>query len=109
MPPKGLFIVGGVVGALAPMLEERKVIRNRVLKDSQITAWLNPKAVGVKSVKAMGLNSDALEVIANWWCPHFSIATALRIGYVRSEAHVHPTTEGLSHVLVFRVRSVKFT
>lgn len=96
MPPKEMFSIGSSAGPLAPLLENRKVIRNRLLKDSQMTAWLNPRAVGVKSVKAMALNSEALEVVASWWCPNFPVATALRIGYVRPEAHVHPTTEGLS-------------
>lgn len=81
--------MSGPTSPLAPLLEERKVVRNRLLKDSQMTKWLNEKAMGVKSVKAMGLNAEALEVIADWWCPHFAAATAIRIGVVRNEVQVN--------------------
>lgn len=91
MPPKGtgLFILPkekrGEPYYLASMLEEDKTIRTRLIAENRFTRWLKPEAVGIKSVKAMTLNSTALEIVAKWWCPQFTHTTALRIGMVRPQ------------------------
>ncbi len=87
MPPKGLFSREQMEDPymLASMLEDDKSIRNRLVAENRFTRWLKPEAVGIKSVKAMCLNSTALIIMAKWWCPQFSDTTALRIGMVRPQ------------------------
>lgn len=74
-------------GQLAKVLEEMQEVRNRILcSPGYFTQWLNPKAINVKSAKAMGLNAKLLEKVAEWWCPHFGYADILTIDVARNEA-----------------------
>ena len=94
MPPKALIPPYAVVipevdaahSSLAYMWESQQVIRNRLFTGGHFTKWVNDDAVGVKSVKAMSLNHVALEVLARFWCPQFSAATAVKIDMCRDEA-----------------------
>lgn len=55
-----------------------------------LTRWVtNPKtknvAIGIPSVKAMGLNVTALEKLAEWYCPVQPIAKCVNINVMRRE------------------------
>lgn len=73
---------------LTHKLADLRLVRTRLVTDNQCTKWLNEKAVGIKSVKAMSLNASILEVVAKWRCPQFPYTTALRIGAVRPQVGV---------------------
>lgn len=78
-----------VPGALAGMLEELPSIRRALLRDHHphFTKWPNQNSVGVKSMKAMALNPDALLAGAHWWCPLTRYPRPLKIG-LRDEVGV---------------------
>eukprot|EP00435_Cladocopium_sp_Y103_P066776 s166_g29.t1 len=61
-------------------LQAQRLLRRRVQDEdeSHMTRWLNRKAVGVPSVKAMLLNSKALTALAEWWLP-FGGCAALKL------------------------------
>ena len=76
-----------VLGVLAGMLEEMPSIRRALLRDhhQHFTKWPDQNTVGVKSMKAMALNPDALLCVAHWWCPLTSYPRPLKIGPMREE------------------------
>lgn len=74
-------------GRLAEAFEEKKCLRRRA-KDEEyphMTRWLNRQATNVASVKAMALNSTALECVAEWWCPTIPYPKAVPIDLLRRE------------------------
>ena len=71
---------------LVKRLDETKSIRKRFLKQKNLLSWVNPEAVGVKSVKAMGLNHVLLEQVAEWWCPQWDHVKMYPIDLARSQA-----------------------
>lgn len=86
-PTLGEFIRQPKEGDLALRLEEQKALRRRGKdKDAPyMTKWVSAKAINVPSVKAMGLNSTALECIAEWWCPTIDYPKSIPIDLLRSE------------------------
>ena len=75
-----------IPGELAAMWEDKKILRRRVKEDqSCMTRWVNAKAINVASVKAMVLNSAALESLALWWCPTLLFPKAVSIDLLRAE------------------------
>lgn len=57
------------IGDLANVLEANKSVRAKIMEHplGQLTRWPCENTVGLKSVKAMGLNAAALTVFAGWW------------------------------------------
>ena len=78
----------GAVGCLARRLEENDVVRRRLLEKPEqiLTRWINPKAVGIASVKAMGKNQHALELLAEWWVHNQPVPKTVPIDRMREEA-----------------------
>lgn len=74
-------------GGLGALWEERKRLRRRVKDENEpyATRWLNSKAIGVPSVKAMVMNAEALTDMAAWWCPSIPYAKTCGIELVRAE------------------------
>lgn len=98
MPPKSVQPPVAVVaddpfkwperGSLARALEGEASLRQRFQSEQEpyLTRWVNPKAIGVKSVAAMKLNARALELVASWWCPYMDSVKAVPIRLLRQEA-----------------------
>eukprot|EP00435_Cladocopium_sp_Y103_P038389 s1326_g10.t1 len=74
------------LGDFASSLENEKGIRNRIRQNGLITRWVSDDAIGVKSCKAMSLNSLPLELLAQWWCPAYPAGVvAMNISVMRDE------------------------
>lgn len=77
MPEKGL---------LAKRLESLECVRDRMLVgNGHVTTWPDEQTMGVKSVRAMALNAEILEVVALYWCPQWDHVKPLTIGLARQE------------------------
>ena len=78
-------------GALADALEAECSIRRALLSEGQnhLTRWPNKDAVGVKSVKAMALNPQALLRIAELWCPLTAYPRSVPVALMRDEVRGH--------------------
>ncbi|CAK9056486.1 Uncharacterized protein SCF082_LOCUS30427 [Durusdinium trenchii] len=79
-------------GTLAKLWESESSLRARMMDQDfpYLTRWVtNPKtknvAIGIPSVKAMGLNVTALEKLAEWYCPVQPIAKCVNINVMRRE------------------------
>lgn len=72
-------------GQLARAWEAELSIRDGLRKREHFTDW-PVGATGVQSVKAMGLNPRALEVLATQWCPIVPYAKSVPIAFMRQEA-----------------------
>ena len=83
--PTGAYLVGGALGAA---WESQRLLRRRVKDEDEphMTRWLNKKAVGVPSVKAMLLNSKALTCLAEWYCPTMDYPKSVSIAVLLNEA-----------------------
>lgn len=79
------YLIGGALGAA---WEAQRLLRRRVQDEdeSHMTRWLNKRAVGVPSVKAMLLNSKALTCLAEWYCPTLDYPKSVPIDVLRNEA-----------------------
>ena len=75
-------------GQLAEMLENKALIRHRLLEKPKhvLTRWKNDQAAGVASVGAMKLNVVALECVATWWVQCSDHPKAIPIDLMRAEA-----------------------
>ena len=51
---------GPAVGSLANVLEDEKILRERIRDKGHVTRWPSAITVGIPSVKAMGLNARLL-------------------------------------------------
>ena len=82
------------LGDLAKCLENNASVRARVMETEggQLTRWPNKNAVGLKSVKAMGLNSTALEVMAEWWVQWMDVPKPPGVDLMRREAWLCKTS-----------------
>ena len=83
--PTGAYLVGGALGAA---WEAERLLRRRVQDEDEphLTRWLNKRATGVPSVKAMLLNTKALTCLAEWYCPTMDYPKSVPIDVLRSEA-----------------------
>ena len=80
-------------GVLAHLFEQEPSLRARMQdkKFPHLTRWLtlpgdkNQLAIGVPSVKAMGMNAKALELMAQWYVPHQSFPKTIPIDVMRRE------------------------
>ena len=74
-------------GALGTAWEELRLLRRRVASEDEphMSRWVNRKAVGVPSVKAMVLNNEALVCMAKLWCPTQDYPKMMPIDVVRPE------------------------
>ena len=77
---------GPAVGSLANVLEDEKILRERIRDNGHVTRWPSAITVGIPSVKAMGLNARLLETVATWWCPYYEVPTSIPIPVCRKEA-----------------------
>ena len=98
MPPKMTSPSPMEENSLSHKLADLRLVRTRLVSDGHFTGWINERAVGIKSVKAMSLNASILEVLAKWWCPQFDFTTALRIGAVRPQAGVMKSYGGENRI-----------
>ena len=75
-------------GTLGDEWASQKLLRNRVKEEGfgYMTRWVNPKAIGVPSVKNMSLNRIALERLASWYCPTQPFPKMISIEVMRNEA-----------------------
>ena len=75
-------------GSLAEALESSDVVRRRILEppNQVLTRWVNDKAIGVSSVRAMALNTHALEITAKWWVERCPDPKTVPVDRMRKEA-----------------------
>ena len=80
-------------GQLATLFEECAALRRRVVEKpaTVMTRWTSTQAYGVASVKAMVLNTGALEAIATWWTSRMPYPKAVPIDLMRHEARFRTT------------------
>ena len=76
------------LGDLARLLEANSGVRTRVMdaRNGQLTRWPSPTTVGIKSVKAMSLNANILEIMAEWWVGWVSTPKPPAVDLMRREA-----------------------
>lgn len=74
-------------GVLAKAWEAEPILRQNVLDEKfpYMTRWVNEKAVGIPSVRAMALNFWALEVLARVWVPLQDSPKCVPVEYLRKE------------------------
>ena len=106
-------LLPGEAGSLSAALEAQHSLRQRMLRVGQLTQWLNDKAIGIKSVKAMALNHVALEVVADWWCRQYpTMVTAIKINEIRAEVGNPKQTPDaklfLLFISMFKAHNFKF-
>ena len=93
--------------------EDNKLLRRRMKdrKEPYMTRWVSQSAINVPSVKAMVLNSKALEALARWWCPCISFPKAVSIDLLREEVarlfFKISSQISLSHSLVWQGRFLR--
>ena len=75
-------------GTLARMLELSEICRRRVTErpDLVLLRWPSQQAIGVASVKALSLNTEALCILARFWTTHCKFPKAVPIDLLRAEA-----------------------
>ena len=75
-------------GELATAWERSRSIRERLLSPEHpfLSRWPNMNSVGVPSVKAMNMNSEVLQIMAEIWCPKRSFPKTMPIQLLRLEA-----------------------
>ena len=72
-------------GTLSKLFEADAVLRRRAREKGHISRWPNLACTGVPSCKAMALNTRALEIIAEWFCPSQQLSTYIPIELMRRE------------------------
>lgn len=73
-------------GKLASAWEEHKQLRDLLRDKGHFSCWPSATSVGLQSVRAMGLNCLALEIMAEYWAPVPGYPKTLPIELMRQEA-----------------------
>ncbi len=78
-----------LINGLARKLEDCAVVRRTALKFGNVCYWPSAKQTGVMSLSNVALNSEALKIIIDLWCPQNATAKTISLEDTKAQARCY--------------------
>lgn len=76
----------GHLNGLARKLEDCAAVRRTALKTGNVCYWPSAKQTGVMSLSNVALNSEALKILIDLWCPQNATPKTIPLEDTKAQA-----------------------